>query len=1242
MPGGPHAVGHLLRQPVVQPQVQIQAEEAAAALRLALVPLAETLAALEILHLPASTGLAVPVDQRGRTAVLDFKAWLTSCGSTKKIEMKKLIFWLAACLLWCEPSLAASHGIAFSSSFNGGKFQLNTNFAGIGGDYPLLNYFQNTSGNWALRDNSGSPAPSDLDQFGYPVNGSNALVSHSGVFASVRIPAQVYVGNNCPAGTSGVGICFSLRVNGIGTLVNPGTIINSSSAIATVTPGTTTTITFSVVQDFRAGMEVPISGTTGVTATNGGGGNLTGGGTAGAWTVCAANLTPITIQLCLSDQVTPLTTTGTAGGTTVVTYGRNAVGVTTKGRVVSQITGGLISVSLGISAQDATTPITYRNPIGGRFTGVPGIAMVLEGSEEVRYEAGQLFGANFLSVLNSGKPAVLRALDYINTNFSAEVNWADRMPIGYYSYGSDQFDRRGSTVYGGTTTSTLNDYSITSGSGAPFDGQQISLGFDAASVTVASGANALVTWGAHGLSTGTPIYFASAFGGSVPGGVTGPVVGGHATAAGGVPAGYVYFAITSCGGCDANHIQFATTIANALGGTAVTTTSTGTNVLAHSTVIAATVTLTSGNPLIAWPNHLLNNNDPVSLTGSFGFPLNQEISYFAVTTCGSCDSGHIEISSTSGGGNVVTPQNSGSFGAVRNPTLILNGTTAVAIHGILGTGVGTTRDEQPVARASSSQVYGTLTYDAVLNIWVKRGGDISLGTSFFTSGWPPELFLELCNEVGAHPWFTTPEFVVDTSAGITNYATSLFAFVHTNSPSWMIPRFEITPNEFWNNVFPATSLQTGHAVVYAGNAGWSQNSGTMQIAGKIASVMGQALHNEYGVTLDGTKYQASVGVQTFNFSSASGPTSNAPRLSSTDYIAQTTPAQSPYTKSAAFNWVTHVNCAQYFTPGYYGTTEGTTLAAANAGGVITGSIVAGTATLNVTNVRVVTSPVFGIGSVLTEGPGVQPGTTIIGGTSPNWTLDRTYSNPVGSTNIDYQASGADPTAAQTFIDSSMVDGAATATITGTSMVVTGASGFLFASSGNGGDFIFGQGVQPFTQIVSAPAGNQNGTYTITPSQNVGPIMISAAGAFSLPSEKVMYTAIFAFAQSFTNRDGFALRMNGYEGGYSPDYVSGGLSLTDQLGAQGKLTISSPGSANGIQGYAAQNCINFKNAGGEFCSLFQFTGISPSNNAWSALEDIYQPGPTPVWDAYINLQFLLKRDLDPASNDNDPAWLDKAA
>lgn len=1134
-------------------------------------------------------------------------------------------------------------GSTGATSFNGGKVQANPNFAGIGGDYPHVNYLKNSDGNWSYQDGQGQPDPTSVDAYGYPTSSGAAIVSHGGVLVPIRPPAQAYVGGNCvPTAT---GICFAYLVNGKGTVSPmPGTII-TSGATGTVATGATTTITFSVPQDFRAGMEVPITGTNGTVSPN-----LTTGGATGAYTVCAAGLSATTIQLCLNDQTTALITTGSFTGFATVTYGRAAVGVTSKGRVVANLTGSPFTSNLGISAQDATTPITYRN-------GIDGLAMVMQGSEEVRYEqwrAGTCpggynpacqFGAANLAKMRQLNPGVIRHLNTVNPNSSLEAAWADRKSIGYYSNAAYIYDRAVS-VWAGTTTSSGNDYAKTFGSGGPVDRQQIALSFDATSVTVTSGANALVTWTAHSLSTGSPFNFFAPPGSSVPGGTTAATV--------------TYYAITSCGGsCDANHIRFATSPANAAAGTAVTTNTTGSNVQAHATVAITTAIIANSSSTITWNDPLIQVGDQVSITGigSLGYPFNNGASYFVKTVSGVTSSkADITISATSGG-TAITACGScaGTFNTVKNPTFNLNSTGAIAIKDESGWGVGTVHTSQPMARTAGGNIqYGTLTYDAVLNVWLKVGADNASGVQFFVSGWPVETALEYCVTLGAHCWFSAPRYTFDGSTAISDYNPSLYAYVKATAPSWMIARFE-PPNEFWNNGFAASNIGSAHAVVYAGTAGWTQNSGYHQAYGKAVSVLGQAANAAYSAPawpFTG-KYQFVAGVQTGNFIDSSGGSSNASRLSASDYVGQSTSPPTGYVKSAAYNWATHVAAAQYWSPGYRGTFVATALAAANAGGTITGSI-SGT-TLTVGSVNVVTSPVFGIGSKLIQGPGVTTA-TVLSGTNP-YTLD-TNLGTIGSTDIGYVASGYDTNAVKTYLDSSLTSASFTGSTSGTTLTASSVTGFITNGMGSGGDLVFGTSVAANTQILAQLTGTggaacpdvtctgQAGTYQISQSQALGSRAMTTSSVFSQTAVNMEFINVFAFAQGNGTPGGWngtnQLKMNGYEGGFSPDYTTVGVSLNDQLNVGAKLNTSTPLMVTGMKGWNANNLANFKAAGGEFPSMFQTTGLSPSNNVWSVLEDIYQPAPTPMWDAYKDYNFLLKRDLDPAANDNDPMWLEKAA
>lgn len=218
------------------------------------------------------------------------------------------------------------------------------------------------------------------------------------------------------------------------------------------------------------------------------------------------------------------------------------------------------------------------------------------------------------------------------------------------------------------------------------------------------------------------------------------------------------------------------------------------------------------------------------------------------------------------------------------------------------------------------QSFATLVYDATLNAWIKQGGDISMGSAGLNNGCPPELMVQLCTLVGAHPHFVTPPLSIDPA---TDYMSSLAAYCLTSGPSWMVPRFE-GPNELWNTA--AGFFQTGYAMAKANAYGWPNDYNNWY--GKIMSVLGQAVSSVYSGNL--SRYQVLCGVQSALGSSSGGTAACNDRLASSKYLAQSTPAQSPYTKTPAAKWVTHVCCAQYYQPSEYGTAQEISDAAAYA------------------------------------------------------------------------------------------------------------------------------------------------------------------------------------------------------------------------------------------------------------------------------------------------------------------------
>jgi hypothetical protein len=251
-------------------------------------------------------------------------------------------------------------------------------------------------------------------------------------------------------------------------------------------------------------------------------------------------------------------------------------------------------------------------------------------------------------------------------------------------------------------------------------------------------------------------------------------------------------------------------------------------------------------------------------------------------------------------------------------TLNVNGTGAIPILSEYSGPLSTGGNSYPVG--GNWQSIATLVYDATLHAWIKQGGDVAMASTGINNGCPPELMVQLCAEIGAHPHFVTPHLAIDAA---TDYIANLASFCRANGPSWMIPRFE-GPNELWNNA--GGFYQTSYAKAKAAAYGWGPDYDNWY--GKVMSVLGQIVSAAYAG--DRNKYQVLCGVQTVLGRSMINSSFTNARLASTRYLAQTAPSQAPYTKSPASDWVTHVCCAQYYTPSEYGTAQEKSDAAAYA------------------------------------------------------------------------------------------------------------------------------------------------------------------------------------------------------------------------------------------------------------------------------------------------------------------------
>lgn len=270
--------------------------------------------------------------------------------------------------------------------------------------------------------------------------------------------------------------------------------------------------------------------------------------------------------------------------------------------------------------------------------------------------------------------------------------------------------------------------------------------------------------------------------------------------------------------------------------------------------------------------------------------------------------------------------------------------------------------------AGTNQSVATLVFDAVLNAYIKQGGDAASGATGINSGAPVELMFQLCAEIGAHPYFISPPLAC---TPMTDWHTGLATYGNSIAPAWMIPRYE-GPNELWNtgSGFYQTIYAQNIAIAY----GWG--SDYQNWMGKAMSTIGQALSAVYGIGNLGLKYHCIVGVQT---GTGGTPTASNPRLLSTKYLAQT--PQANYSATAARLGISHVCCSQYLEPTDLGLSAETTLSAAFGATSSIGTIVNGVFTAN--------STAFGalaIGqTVFSQNLPFSSGVTIVSGTGP-WVL----------------------------------------------------------------------------------------------------------------------------------------------------------------------------------------------------------------------------------------------------------------
>lgn len=529
-------------------------------------------------------------------------------------------------------------------------------------------------------------------------------------------------------------------------------------------------------------------------------------------------------------------------------------------------------------------------------------------------------------------------------------------------------------------------------------------------------------------------------------------------------------------------------------------------------------------------------------------------------------------------------------------TLNVAGTGAIPIRNWGGSVTSTGANTRP-----ASGVFAALTYSSVLNVWMKVGGDNASGNSALQNGVPPEVMLTVATKVGAHPWVSTPYLAGDP---LTDYMPSLAIYFRDNGPPWMIPRYEGT-NELWNTAFGfyGSTYAASMSLAYWGST--DRNNWY----GKEISLLGQAISNVYSGNR--SRYQVIAGVQTStacvnNSCSVDGTSGSNTRLTSASWIASG-PAQSGYSNTAgvgeAYRWVTHVAMANYITPTRYGqlqelidgygyvVTNSGNPTAQNALADAYGDTLAGAAAPFNLNYVKAGAQFWFTWAQSNWGGSIKLGLTAYeGGYSPDynsssWTSPVTGATVTSGTTVDL-----------TLANTSNSRG----TVSGNAAVV----GMTLAMSGVGG----------MTQLngnsysVAGVAGN---TVTITIPSTAGFGAFTSGGTATYVSSG-LYVNTLRWASKFRPNLATYTTTN-----YS-DMTTAGMVFPSHF-------LFSAASINNID-----NRLSGGTIGGQVWGLWdQSVYATPYSTAVDAIRA-------------FNYNFLLKRDLYPASNDNDPMWLEKAA
>lgn len=196
------------------------------------------------------------------------------------------------------------------------------------------------------------------------------------------------------------------------------------------------------------------------------------------------------------------------------------------------------------------------------------------------------------------------------------------------------------------------------------------------------------------------------------------------------------------------------------------------------------------------------------------------------------------------------------------------------------------------AQAPVAGGYAIVVFDPDLEVWVAQGQPGA------APGWPVSVCLDLCNRIGAHPWFQPYHLTLDP---MTDYVGSMAAacksFVEGTAP-WMKPLFEPT-NEDWNFAGAFGQTRWSWAKSYERWGGSTTDANNHY--GRILSLMAGEIAS---VWPDASKYDIIAGVNEDGRTEASHDARLSGKHVSVD---GGTPAS---------NYVTRIAAAWYWLSGY--------------------------------------------------------------------------------------------------------------------------------------------------------------------------------------------------------------------------------------------------------------------------------------------------------------------------------------